>query len=618
MRLRTWIGAVLASLIVPGLIAAAVLLWSPGIPGPISGAHRITQGDLCDAEGACHAVTLPFRMPPGIAPGTARYSLHLAAEVPPRAGPPVPSALYLPNVNTARVISVGGTVVYRAEGNPLRLWNRPVQVDLPEIAPAGVPREITIELAAPAQQGIEVWPVYLGAAPPLRAAHDARLWRGIDSARFVQWAAVLLMVGHLAVYFASRQERGHLWLALASGLAIVFLAQFAGNAPPLSFARWTPIWMFSVFGYVALVMRFVFERLETDYPLLRRAVAIFIGLAVLGYVLVPERAALVYGLALTGGTVIVSLSVLSILWFHRARLGSWHFGVYFVCFSTAAALGVVETIATAAPFPVLPLHLFHFAPIFVSLAAVWLFLSQLIDSLRQLTARNVSLEALVSEKTAELERSFEALAAAREREAVERERARFLLDLHDGIGGQLTNTLAYIENTASGDETIRVALEDAMRDLALMLDCLETEDSIATLLGMLRTRLDSLLAENGLEFNWRVEGEPHLPQPGPSNNLSLLRIVQEAITNTIKHAGASVIEIYADETQVRISDNGRGFDPTAPGAGQNGHSNGGGHGILGMKRRAEQIGVAFSLETGPDGTRLVLSMPQGQQASPAG
>lgn len=176
-----------------------------------------------------------------------------------------------------------------------------------------------------------------------------------------------------------------------------------------------------------------------------------------------------------------------------------------------------------------------------------------------------------------------------------------MLDLHDGIGGQLVSTLAYMESRGTGDEKIRRALEDALCDLALMLDSMEERDSVVTLLGMLRTRLEGLLSENGLVFDWRVHGEPVLAEPGPSQNLHLVRIVQEAITNVIKHTDADTITIYVDENEIRVSDNGGGFDLDEQAMRKHPAN-----GIANMKRRTNAIGARFSLTSDNTGTHVSL------------
>jgi signal transduction histidine kinase len=107
----------------------------------------------------------------------------------------------------------------------------------------------------------------------------------------------------------------------------------------------------------------------------------------------------------------------------------------------------------------------------------------------------------------------------------------------------------------------------------------------------------------GLLVSVRVEGER---RPLPSGvDLSAYRIVQEGLTNTLKHAGparAEVLVRYGDrELELRISDDGRGH-----GRG----TNGGGHGLVGMRERVALYGGA--LEAGPrpeGGFRLMVRLP---------
>ena len=87
----------------------------------------------------------------------------------------------------------------------------------------------------------------------------------------------------------------------------------------------------------------------------------------------------------------------------------------------------------------------------------------------------------------------------------------------------------------------------------------------------------------GLPVEVRVEGEPR-PLP-PGVDLSAYRIVQEGLTNALKHAGparAEVVVRYGDrELELEVRDDGRGHDPDA---------NGGGHGLVGMRERVALFG----------------------------
>jgi signal transduction histidine kinase len=89
----------------------------------------------------------------------------------------------------------------------------------------------------------------------------------------------------------------------------------------------------------------------------------------------------------------------------------------------------------------------------------------------------------------------------------------------------------------------------------------------------------------------------------------LLRIAQEAVTNVVKHAGASKITIKlhleARKLRLRISDNGRGFEQ-----GDAFSSLGGHFGLIGMRERAERVGGELRLDSHPgEGTQVEVMVP---------
>ncbi len=85
----------------------------------------------------------------------------------------------------------------------------------------------------------------------------------------------------------------------------------------------------------------------------------------------------------------------------------------------------------------------------------------------------------------------------------------------------------------------------------------------------------------------------------------LYRITQEALSNALKHAQASKVnvslEFVPDGVEFRVQDDGRGFDPAASVAG---------HGLRNMRQRAEELGGAFSLESSTaEGTQVIIKLP---------
>ncbi|HEY5387189.1 MAG TPA: histidine kinase, partial [Thermoleophilia bacterium] len=200
---------------------------------------------------------------------------------------------------------------------------------------------------------------------------------------------------------------------------------------------------------------------------------------------------------------------------------------------------------------------------------------------------------------------FAADREARAREAVSEERARLARELHDSVGHALNVVVLHAgaaqrvigtkpELALEALGSIETAGRQALADIERMLGILRAPDEeaccdvtpgmaqLATLCGQVR--------EAGLPVDLIVDGEA---QPLPSSlDLTAYRIVQEALTNTLKHAGktrASVTVRYEqDALDIDVLDDGRGV---APGV------TGGGRGLLGMRERV----VAFrgELTAGP-------------------
>ena len=83
-------------------------------------------------------------------------------------------------------------------------------------------------------------------------------------------------------------------------------------------------------------------------------------------------------------------------------------------------------------------------------------------------------------------------------------------------------------------------------------------------------------------------------------NLHLARIVQEAITNVIKHANATTITVATNDHSITIADDGRGISDAALDRRR------GGHGIQGMRRRSERIGGRLEISRTDEGTIVIL------------
>ncbi|MGB7190510.1 MAG: triple tyrosine motif-containing protein, partial [Acidobacteriaceae bacterium] len=206
--------------------------------------------------------------------------------------------------------------------------------------------------------------------------------------------------------------------------------------------------------------------------------------------------------------------------------------------------------------------------------------------------------------------------------AVLAERNRIAREIHDtlaqgfvAVSVQLQivgRTLSQSADTArqhldEAQELVRTGLDEARRAIwELRSQNAESRD-LASQLVQIAERVT-----NGTEIKTRVEVHGIYRPLGERTESELLRIAQEAITNTVRHAAAGTIEIILQFTRRRvkmtITDDGRGFAGEAPSI-ADGH-----FGITGMSERAQQIGggVTVTSKQG-EGTRVRVEVPTGSE-----
>jgi signal transduction histidine kinase len=209
----------------------------------------------------------------------------------------------------------------------------------------------------------------------------------------------------------------------------------------------------------------------------------------------------------------------------------------------------------------------------------------------------------------------------RERVAVGEERARIARELHDVVAHSVGAMVAQAQGAgrvldrdperarealAAIERTGRNALDEMRRSLGVLRRT-DADAPLAPQPGM--DGLGALVAQardSGLEVELVTEGEP---APLPAGvDLSAYRIVQEALTNTLKHAGpvrARVAVRYAgDELELEITDDGAPGPPRAQAV------NGDGQGLLGMRERVALYGGELEAAHRPEGGFVVrASLP---------
>ncbi|MEU4705468.1 sensor histidine kinase [Nocardia salmonicida] len=191
------------------------------------------------------------------------------------------------------------------------------------------------------------------------------------------------------------------------------------------------------------------------------------------------------------------------------------------------------------------------------------------------------------------------------------ERTRVARDIHDSVGHHLVVTAIQLEKSAAyrpldpdvadralaeGRHCTRLALDEVRRAVGT-LRADDTQFTLATALRALATRLD----DTGFAVSLDLTGTEDTV--GEPVRLALYLAAQEALTNARRHSGATAVAVHVDLTAgagvLDIADNGTGF---APGATE-------GQGLSGMRERLDLVGGEVRITSGPDGTRLLATIP---------
>lgn len=291
-------------------------------------------------------------------------------------------------------------------------------------------------------------------------------------------------------------------------------------------------------------------------------------------------------------------------------------GARWVLFAGAALVaGGLHDVASllAGRTLLVPASLFATLTPVIAVSTAGAIVAALASAMRQVRELNAELERRVEDKRRELAASYEHAAQLERERAIAGERERMMRDMHDGTGGQLVSALSLVEAGEYRPEELAETLRAALADLRLSIDSLESgPPDLLAVLALARTRLEARLEHHGVRFAWEVEDVPTPIGFGPEQSLHVLRIFQEAVTNVLKHARASTITVRTGVVEdaggrkaacVEIADDGVGLRD-AGAAGPNS-----GRGLQNMQRRAQEIGAACRLTSGPSGTTVRLLLP---------
>ena len=236
-------------------------------------------------------------------------------------------------------------------------------------------------------------------------------------------------------------------------------------------------------------------------------------------------------------------------------------------------------------------------------------ISHLISYMRSRKSQIDTLQAKVSSQSTEIDQQTRLLIKEQRQRAMLEERARFTRDIHDGIGGQLLSLLLRVRSGELKKSEIAEEIQSGLHDLRLVVDSLDNiGEDLRAALSTFKLRIEPQMLAANIEFDWKQTQPLNAQITRAGGTLNLYRFMQEAITNVIRHADATRIEVSVDNDTyknfliVQISDDGVGFDIE--------NNSLAGKGLKNLNSRAESLGAQLEIKSEREqGTVLRLVIP---------
>ena len=528
-----------------------------------------------------------------------------------------PVALGIDGISMAGAVFSNADLLWRdaALVEPLsRSWNMPRWWLLPASSLHAGVNTVWVRVAGVPELSPGLGVLRLGPAAQVQARHARNLWRQRTLYEVTAGMAVAVGGLFLGVWLLRRQERAYGWYALVSLSWAAYLATLLATSPwpfasTLALSRLNiAVFVVYVLAFCLFTWRFGGQRL----PRVERALRWLAAAAIAAAMLAPRAAvAPVFAVAWVGFALLFMATCLQFQWHAwRPRPGGrdvQHMGLA-LCWLLLLAVGVHDMAVV--------LHMWRahetWSPVIgpvTTLVMALLVGGRLAAGMGRIERFNHELEARVADARADLAQALAREHAQALDNAKLQERMHIAHDLHDGLGGSLVRGMALVEQAqgALPHERVLSLLKTLRDDLRQVIDHGSSAGAVVPATPVqwaapLRHRFTRILDELGVASQWHIAPQWSGAHGRPSalQCLGLTRLVEEALSNVIKHSRARHLRVEVRPSPgllaVHIEDDGVGFDVAAVQAA------GLSVGMRSMAARAERIGGRLSVQSGPCGT----------------
>jgi signal transduction histidine kinase len=580
-------------------------------------AEIVLSGDAEPPSAGWEAVSLPDRWSesrPGVG-GFAWYRF----EVPGPIAAGEEWAVYLPHVNMNAAAYVNGAPVGsggRFREPVARNFNRPLYFIFPSDLLDRDVNTIHVRHFAYAELLGELSAPWLGPDHAVRPSYESALWQRTTLAYVATALCLLTMTFSGALWLGSGREPVYGWLALVTAFWAVVSCNYWVRDIPVSVWTWERSMHTALDAFTLALACWAHRYAGIERPRLERAFAAGAALSLGVAWLVPVSRFYPLVNIVHAGVLPAAFYATVLILRHALRTRPIEAAIYLPAGVAALGFAVHDMlIQFGVMAPGTPFLLPYIMPLMLASFGSTLVI-RFVGALRSAETLNRELEGRVEEKHRALKQSYEARRALERDKGVAEERERLVREMHDGLGGQLVSLLSLVETSGGADPRVADAVRAALDDMRLVIHSLDPAlQTLAGALGAARARFEPALARSGLALEWEAGELPRTPWLSSSDYLQVLRIVQEALVNAVRHAGASrvVVRSAAGPGEdgragiwIEVRDDGRGLDPAAP-------PGPGSRGLRHMRERAARLAGTLRVDAADPatgaGTRVALWLP---------
>lgn len=500
-------------------------------------------------------------------------------------------------------------------------WERPHLLYLPEVIdgkPALHPGINFLEIRVTASQAstsVRLPKLYVGPINKLQSLYLHRLFWVRDVAQFTSAFCITLGISALLIW--RYRKRKKIYAAFGIGIFLWGLRTLnfvIERLPAEQWSLWRVIYQSASGGVCVAMVLFSFAIAGIKRPLIERAL--------IGYAAIGPAILIGLGSSWDGWVSAIWLGgflPLLLIFLVAIVYAVWHrrtptFIALLISIGIAALAGAHDYfLVTNAPWMMRSAPEWVGARIFIMTYAVMpvllimgeILIIRFANVLVELEAVNESLDRRVAQKQVELEDTYKRLLRHDGERRVMQERDRIMRDMHDGMGAMLFSTLARTQRGNMTAQEMESALQYCIAEMRLTIDSLSvTEQDVTGLIGDFRYRWETQLENLGVTSQWSINIATEGLIFALDAVVQALKITQEALTNSLKHSGASQIEIQVDLNlsllRIVLTDNGIGIQ---------GKPREGARGISNMRERASKLGGSLHIESSSSGTKLAFQVP---------